>query len=885
MTQERNIFKEVQEQFNIREVAEDLGIRFTRKDRAWSIANDGRGEYAFAIYPQSNTWYDFMLQQGGDITDLVAVMKYNGDKKAALQDLMPDWNEGKIHNQLSKRDEFMKSNEYFNAELFKRQGEGGAWGNALNYLHVRGITDETIKALQICLEINNGTFRIRFPYWNRTGSRILYYTTRRYDTNGNGEDEKQPKYMKASLDYHPYLENAILGLNTLDRKKDYLIITEGMFDWLQCYQQGYSAISPNGCDFGSLWSKAIEAIRDFKYVILAFDSDQAGQDATYKAAQELLKAKIPFKVATLLTKDVAEFCENGGNVEAIVNSARDGYKWFIEYITPKKTFEDSTVKEREQAFEKCKQFIEQISPYTHSADIHNILIATRKYFPREWISGLFTFARKGFDQADVRDTVVKAHQLMYHERTGFYEYTDRGIWEAITNTDVEGYISEVYGKYATGNKLSSTAKLVKCDLSVNSKLPITTFNRKPCIAFINGTLHIDMNTGKTEFRPHSATDYVTVMLPYKYNVDAKCPRWREFIKKVMDDRTDKEALLQEFAGYILLPNCKYDKALLLKGSGSNGKSVFTNILSKALGGSGEDNKGYVSAVEPSKLGKDFRLMPFKDAWLNISTETESDLRGAEGVFKKLVAGEVLEDSYKHKNPIAFNPRTKLIMCCNNFPSVNDTTDGFMRRWLIVEFDKHFVTEDEKFNASDEIIDPNLEDKLSEELPGIINWMIEGLVRLLKQDHFTKIREHSRLIKEFRCVNNPMYLFALEKGTKIFLNEDGTGKTVNKHEIYVMFKKWLEDHGEPPMGACRFYSNFLTVLKSLKCKATITEINGDWIASDIKKPEAKPAEEEHYEGEYEDIQAEIEQARKDSEEDMKQLREFRRREGLEEDDEE
>ena len=138
-------------------------------------------------------------------------------------------------------------------------------------------------------------------------------------------------------------------------------------------------------------------------------------------------------------------------------------------------------------------------------------------------------------------------------------------------------------------------------------------------------------------------------------------------------------LLEEFLGYLLLPDCRFQKALMLIGHGSNGKSVFVNLAKKMLGGT----SGYVSAVEPSKLSKDFRLMPFKKSWLNISTDAESDLRGAEGEFKKIVAGEELEDSYKFHSPFSFPTRSKMMMCCNYFPTVADTSEGFIRRWIIV----------------------------------------------------------------------------------------------------------------------------------------------------------------------------------------------------------
>ena len=252
---------------------------------------------------------------------------------------------------------------------------------------------------------------------------------------------------------------------------------------------------------------------------------------------------------------------------------------------------------------------------------------------------------------------------------------------------------------------------------------------------------------------------------------------------------------------------------MLKGGGSNGKGVFFNVISAALGGIGQDGRGYVSMSEPAKWNKDFRLMSLRHSWLNISSDTEQDLRGSEGIFKKVVAGETLEDSYKHKDPIPFRTRTKLMMACNYFPTVNDTSDGFMRRWLIVELPMRYVDEENlRPNTNDRVLDPFLEDKLMKELPGIFNWILEGLQRLIKQKKFTKTKEHDRLIREFRSVNNPLYSF-VEENEEVFKGSE-LGHQIERRNIFAVFAQWAELNKIIPMPANRFYSNIKSVFANV-----------------------------------------------------------------------
>ena len=817
-----SIFTTVQERFSIINIATELGLIVTRigsSYRSDSLDTSCRGENALAFYENTNTWFDFVLKEGGDITDLVARVKFNGDKKQALHYLMPDFSDGKISQEIKRRNEFMQSVERWHNNIFDGRPQHV---NALNYLHSRRITDDTIRELKIGVDPAQGTFRILFPFWDEGRKNILYYVTRRYDWRNAGEDEKAPKYKNASLSYYPFLRNAPLGLNTLHRMKDdTLIITEGIFDWLAFYQEGYSVLASHGGDFGKQWKEVLEKIKSFKRVILAYDSDNAGQEFTYKAAKVLLQHRIPFYCTNLLTKDVAEHYALTGNLDAVLSSVQQGFKWFIHYIVPKKGFDELSFGEKDDALNKCKAFIKEIAAFSDSADVHGILMNLRSYFPKDWIMPLFEIARKGPSQLEVADKIRTSHSLMYNPRAGFYEYQSantwtagNGTWKQIDDEVVMGYIINALGKFATGGKVSSILKLIKSDNEIFSEIPITKFNTLPRVSFLNGTLHINLDTGNVELKPHSMYDYVTIQLPFCYEPKTVCSKWRKFISEITNNCDDDAAVLQEYSGSILIPNNrKYHKALMLKGGGSNGKSVFFNIIEAVFGGIGVHGNSYVSHTEPSKWAKDFRLMPLRNSWVNISNETETDLRGSEGVFKKITSGDSLEDSYKHKDPIAFNTRAKLMMACNYFPTVSDTSDGFMRRWLIVELPMHYVPKEQvRPDTCDRELNPFLEDELMKELPGIFNWIVEGLQRLIKQKGFTHTKNHDSLIKEFREFNDPLYAF-VDESQECFKGSD-EGHIVQRHTIFMKFIEWAQKNNVLPMPSNRFYSNMRSVFHSL-----------------------------------------------------------------------
>lgn len=825
-----NIFQQVRERFNILDVAKDLGLRTKKIGGSYRADGLDGGENALQFFTESNTWFDHKLGISGDVTDLVARIRFNGDIKQALQYLLPDVSFGHIDRECKAKNEFTQKIERWHHDLFHDSRD--FYRRALDYLHSRGITDDTIHDLKIGVKVENGSelARIVFPYWDDCGKNVLFFASRKYDYSGRGEDDHSPKYKYAPLEFYPFLKSSPLGLNSLSRKKDdTLVITEGVIDWLVLYQEGFSVLAFKD---DKHWDNVLEKIKQFKKVILAYDSDSAGQNYTYKAAKVLLKNRIPFTCLNMLTKDVAEHYAQAGNLDFILQSQISGFNWFLQFILPKKNFDDLTVYEKEQAMNKCKLFIQDIAPYSNNADVHNILIKLKKYFPQDWIAPLFEFSRKGPSQLDIVEKVRLNHDFLFNPKIGFFEYRNpkhfaskKGIWKKVDDEVVQGHIMNSLGKFATGGRVSSILKLFKAHPDVHSETPIHEFNSLPLVSVLNGTLHIDIYTGEVTLKPHSMYDYVTVQLPVWYDPNAKCLLWREFIDTITNGRKDDAAVLQEFSGYPFLPHCKFQKALMLKGGGSNGKSVFFDIISAIFGGSSEDSESYISSTDPSKWGKDFRLMPLRNSWLNISYDMESDMRGSEGMFKKITAGEILEDSYKHKDAISFRTRSKLMMACNFFPTVNDTSDGFMRRWLIVELPMHFVEKDKvRQFTNDRELDPFLEDKLMKELPGILNWMIEGLQRLIKQGKFTHTAQQDDLINEFRAVNNPLYSF-VDDNKEAFEGSDN-GHIVYREQIFLKFSQWADKNKVQPIPSNRFYSNMRSIFKNMSIP--FDEDNTAWI---------------------------------------------------------
>ena len=121
----------------------------------------------------------------------------------------------------------------------------------------------------------------------------------------------------------------------------------------------------------------------------------------------------------------------------------------------------------------------------------------------------------------------------------------------------------------------------------------------------------------------------------------------------------------------------------------------------------------------------------------------------------------------------------------------------------------------------------MEQELSEELPGIFNWMLAGLQRLLAQDGFTEDEEIIKYREELARENNPIILFAEEE-----VIDNLEGQNVPRSKIFATYRGWADKNAVMPTSASKFYGKLRTVLKHLGVK--FTEEGRQWIFEEVER---------------------------------------------------
>lgn len=307
------------------------------------------------------------------------------------------------------------------------------------------------------------------------------------------------------------------------------------------------------------------------------------------------------------------------------------------------------------------------------------------------------------------------------------------------------------------------------------------FDSKPTLFNVmNGT--IDLET--CVFRKHDHKDMLTQVAPVSFDPDAKCPMWDKYLNRVMDGNVEVIALLRRLAGNALCGRITHHILPFLHGGGDNGKSVFVETLAALMG---ED---YHAAVPNGLLMKKQTPTHTTDVAgmfgkrLAISNEVHEDDAFDEEMIKRLTSGDKISARLLHENNKTREQTAKIFLSGNHYPTIKGTDNGIRRRMLVITFGVT-ITKDEK--------DPLLAKKLAaSELPGILNWALEGWKDL--QANGVNAPECVQLVTKEYLDDEDSVMKFFEQCCEIHAGNFETHKDVREQ-----YEAWCDETGRKKVG--------------------------------------------------------------------------------------
>jgi putative DNA primase/helicase len=289
-----------------------------------------------------------------------------------------------------------------------------------------------------------------------------------------------------------------------------------------------------------------------------------------------------------------------------------------------------------------------------------------------------------------------------------------------------------------------------------------------------GNCVIDLNEQTS--REHSPEYHFLSRLGCEFNPDATAPRFKAFLNEVVPSDTERQKL-QEYAGYTLMHwGLPYHKALFLVGPTASGKSTFLDTINAMLG---EDT---VASLTPQQLtGERFAGAELYGKWANIRNDIPAATVKNTGEFKEIIGGDPMKAERKRKDPFRFEPTAKHLYAANELPATETDDEAFYRRILLVPFPETIPVAER---------DKHLDDKLQSELPGVLNWAIEGLQRLMANGGFTGDRSPGRTQDTWQKWSDSVSRFK-----DAAINDDGD-EEIPKSKLYAAYIEYCRQEGIP-----------------------------------------------------------------------------------------
>lgn len=317
---------------------------------------------------------------------------------------------------------------------------------------------------------------------------------------------------------------------------------------------------------------------------------------------------------------------------------------------------------------------------------------------------------------------------------------------------------------------------------------ITDNSDKKYITVNNGLL--ELKTG--QLIPHDPNIFTTYKIDCNYDISWKNKyngsNIDKYFKSTFQNNQDLIDIAIEIMGASLLPNPHdFKKQVILLGEGSNGKSIYINLI-KALHGNN------VSAIPMKEMEERFTNSALVGHSVNIDDDASGTRLDETANVKKLATGGAVKVEFKcDKNFDSAVLNILLVFGLNKMPSTSDRSHGFYRRYLILPFEQKFISENEKSSfgnknalIGDDFLELNI---INNELDIVLGLAVEALQKLLKNGYKTT---HSNIVDKtidnYKSDSNSAYAFIKnmqEKQCKV--------KQIKSSIYYEVYKKWCYEN--------------------------------------------------------------------------------------------
>lgn len=412
--------------------------------------------------------------------------------------------------------------------------------------------------------------------------------------------------------------------------------------------------------------------------------------------------------------------------------------------------------------------------------VGDCLLCDDVYVLRRWRGGWWRWERTHW--SEIEDTVADKIVYDYTEHAQYFGKDGDLLPWAPT-------------RFKVGNVQHALGSIIHLDRETQPPAWTMFVTERPkardLVSVRNGLLHVQTR----ELYPHDARLFNTVTVPFNYDPHAAAPaRWLSFLGELWRDDSDSIALLQEFFGYVISGRTDLQKILLLVGPPRAGKGVITRILEALVG------RGNCAGPTLASLGTNFGLQPLLGKPLAVVSDARLGQTNSDQVVERLlsISGEdMLTVDRKYQEPWTGTLPTRFVIVSNELPRFGDASGAIARRFAVLNATTSFLGRE----------NPNLTSELLEELPGILNWALDGLERIAATNTFTEPASSRDTVVMLQDLVSPIAAFIREVCER-------TGD-VDCDVLYQVWCQWAEDNGHHATSVQRFRRDLHAAVPNLR----------------------------------------------------------------------
>ncbi|MCC5032296.1 phage/plasmid primase, P4 family [Streptomyces sp. WAC 00631] len=307
----------------------------------------------------------------------------------------------------------------------------------------------------------------------------------------------------------------------------------------------------------------------------------------------------------------------------------------------------------------------------------------------------------------------------------------------------------------------------------------------PIVACDNGLLRIRDRA----LLPHSPGFFNLVSVPYDYDPAATAPTWESFLQRIWPHDPEAISALQEWFGYVLSGRTDQQKILLIKGPSRSGKGTIARVLKELVG---RDN---LAGPTLAGLGSNFGLSSLLGKPLAVISDARLSGKDGGQVVERLltISGEdTIDIDRKFRDPWTGKLPTRLMILTNELPNFGDSSGVIARRFVVLSMTLSWLGRE----------DTSLTDKLATEMPGILNWALDGLARLEERGRITEPASSRESVVIMQDTASPTSAFVRERCAI------GPDCTVPVDTLWAIWREWAEDNGVRAVGTKQMFGRNL-----------------------------------------------------------------------------